>query len=47
MRAECGTAIIAIGVGGVADNKKAGADFGLNTDGTSPVLRFAKEAKKH
>ena len=47
MRAEFGIAIIAIGVGGVANNIKAGADFGLNADGTSPVLRSTKEAKKH
>ena len=45
MRAEFGTATIAIGVGGVADNIKAGAEFGLNADGTSPVLRSTKEAK--
>jgi hypothetical protein len=47
VRAEFGTATIAIGVGGVADNIKAGADFRLNADGTSPVLRSTKEAKKH
>ena len=45
MRVEFGTATIAIGVGGVADNIKAGADFRLNADGTSPVLRSTKEAK--
>ena len=43
MRAEFGTATIAIGVGGVADNIKAGADFRLNADGTSPVLRSTKK----
>ena len=45
MRAEFGTATIALGVGGVADNIRAGADFGLNADGTSPVPRSTKEAK--
>ena len=43
VRAEFGTATI--GVGGVADTIKAGADFRLNADGTSPVLRSTKEAK--
>ncbi len=47
MRAEFGNATIAIGVGAVADNIKAGADFRLNADGTCPVLRSSKEAKKH
>jgi len=47
VRAEFGTTTIAIGVGGVADNIKAGADFRLNADGASLVLRSTKEAKKH
>jgi len=46
VRAECGTAIIATGVGVVADNKKACADFGLNADRAKIVLRSTKEAKK-
>lgn len=46
LRAKRGTAIVAMGDGGVADIIKAGADFRLNANRANNALRSTKEAKK-